>query len=191
MKKIYSIILIVIFLGVTAWLIWSYLTYAKTKTATSAETELNLEVTPGFLSEAVVAGLDGSTDVEMEKVYLSGSDIETKGKLVTSVRDHRGSNAGWTQTMSCTDFTSGANKILANNLTVKPQTINPLGESDLSGVYLGTQHTMVDENDVAILMYAANGYGRGRYQAESELILLVERLTLPGRYTAEITLTIS
>lgn len=189
MKNIYFIILLIVFLAVTVWLVWSYKKYAQVNTART-QTMLDLQVSGGTLGENIVPGMDGTPEVELAPVILSGSDTTTSGLLNTMVKDHRGTEVGWTQTLSCSDFTKDGQVIAVSNLTVGPQIIIPIGESDLSGVFLGADHTLVDPSDQAVIMYAVPGAGGGRFEAESELSLLIDQLTLPGKYKAEVTVTI-
>lgn len=180
----------IIFLSVTAWLVWSYTKYAKVNTG-QTQTVLDLEVSGGTLRQNIVEGADGTVEVDMSKVFLSGGDEVTSGMINTLVKDHRGTAVGWSQTMSCTNFFSGSDIIAVNNLSVDPATITPYGESDLSGVFLGTTHNLVDENDQAVLMYALPGAGEGRYEAESILELFIDKNTPSGSYTAEVTVTVA
>lgn len=189
MKNFYFVILMLVFLAATAWLIWSYTKYAKVNTG-QTETIVNLEVTGGNLQQEIIDDLDGETEVVLDEVLMSNNDVATGGILKTQVKDHRGTAAGWTQTMTCSHFYSEENKIDVSNLVVKPSIIIPQGESDLSGVYLGEAHQMLDENDQVVIMYALEGAGEGRFEAESALELFIDRSTPAGSYTAQMTVTV-
>jgi hypothetical protein len=189
MKNLYFIFLMIIFVGVTAWLIWSYWRYDRSNTA-STQTILDLTVNGGTLGGNIIPGTDGTTEVELEEVFLNGSNQTASGNINTQVKDHRASAVGWTQTLSCSDFVSGTNTITADNLTINPLNINALGESDLSGVFLGPIYTLADSSDQAVIMNALPGSGFGRYEAESELSLFIDSLTSPGSYNANVTITI-
>ncbi|MFA4931015.1 MAG: WxL domain-containing protein [Patescibacteria group bacterium] len=156
-------------------------------------TILNLNINPGTLNQTVES--DSTTAAE---IYLSAVDIFSAppaggistGQLTTTVKDHRGTAVGWSQTASCTNFTSGTNTIAVTNLTLNPQTIIPIGGSDLTGVNLGTPHTFTGPADITTIFQATSSHGSGRYQSESNLNLLVPKTTVVGQYTATMTITV-
>ncbi len=159
-----------------------------------ANTDILLNVNPGTLNQAIEYDLSSPTEIKMSAVdvYLAPpAGADSAGELKTIIKDHRGTTVGWTQTLSCTNFVDGANTITVNNLTVTPDQVFPIGGSDITGIVLGPPHTFVDELDVMSLANAPLSFGSGRFRITNNLLLHIDKTTIPGTYTATMTVTIS
>ena len=195
-KLLYFYIFGLIFLIASFFLIKSYLSakFENDQTQAVGTTLLNLNINPGTLSQTVES--DSTLAAE---IHLSEVDIFTAppaggtstGQLTTTVKDHRGTAAGWSQTASCTDFTSGVNSINITNLTIIPTTLLPIAGSNLAGVTLGSSHTFTGPADITTIVQANPGSGNGRFQTANSLNLIVPKTTIVGNYSATMTITIS
>lgn len=161
---------------------------------TIATTNVNFQVNPGSISQAIEHDLSSPTEIQLSSVDISLAPpvgIDSVGELRTIARDHRCTAVGWTQTLSCSDLNNGANIITVDNLTVTPNLITPIGTSNPAGITLGGVHTFVDALDVIPLAIAPPGTGTGRFRVISDLLLHIDKSTIPGTYTGTMTLTIS
>ena len=76
-------------------------------------------------------------------------------------------------------------------ITVTPDTPSAVGNSSLTGVTAGTAHTYTGTSDPATLMSATTGNGRGRFNQDVDLSLLIDVTTVPASYSATCTETVS
>lgn len=160
----------------------------------SATTNINMSVNPGSISESIEHDLSSLAEIRLSSVDVSlasPSGEDSTGQLRTIVRDHRGTSIGWTQTLSCTDFSDGTNTISVDHLTITPNLITPIGTSDITNIVLGGSHTFVDPLDVMPLATAPVGSGTGRFRITNDILLHIDKNTVPSSYTSTMTVTIS
>lgn len=194
MNKKYIFPAILVVLAATLVAFYIYWQKYQENNLTSADTTLvNLNVNPGTLNQTVESDSTTTAEIQMSTVdvyFAPPAGATSTGNLTTTIKDHRGTAVGWSQTASCTDFASGANVIPVSNLTLDPQTISPIGNSSAIGVALGATHTFSGPADIATIIQAGPGNGTGRFQSDSVLQLLVPKTTPIGNYNATMTITI-
>lgn len=162
---------------------------------------------PGLGLQVITASVNGSPlrmridnneQVYLGKVVLDGSTQYLDGNLnKVSVRDPRGTSAGWSLTGQATDFVSPASRILAGNLGWSPTarvvpgdglviegpapTVNT-GPVVAPGTGLGSARTLCS---------APVGTGMGQFECGGALKLGIPGSTAPGKYDSVLTLTLS
>ncbi|MFZ5391705.1 MAG: hypothetical protein ACOZAR_00740 [Patescibacteria group bacterium] len=185
-----SILALVMFTGITAWLTQSYINKKMDNdSALAATTTINAQIDAGNLSISA-PGTATMTTIDMDTIPDAGTS--STGTIAgVRVKDHRAGAPGWSATATCSDFTSGSDSIAVTNLTVTPGAITPIGNSSLTGVTAGSTHTYTGTSDPASLMTATSGNGRGRYDQDEGLSLFVDVSTIPGTYTATVTETVA
>ncbi len=160
-----------------------------------AQTNITMNVNPGTLSQSIEHDLSTPTEVKLSSVDVSlapPAGVDSTGELRTIVKDHRGVEIGWSQTLSCTDFDDdGVNIIPVTNLTVTPSSIAPIGGSDSTGIILGPSHTLLSDIDIMSIATAPPGFGTGRNRIINDMLLHVDKTTPVGSYKATVTLTVS
>ena len=185
-----SILALVMFTGITAWLTQSYINKKMDNdSALAATTTINAQIDAGNLSISA-PGTATMTTIDMDTIPDAGTS--STGTIAgVRVKDHRAGAPGGSATATCSDFTSGGDSIAVTNLTVTPGAITPIGNSSLTGVTAGSTHTYTGTSDPASLMTATSGNGRGRYDQDEGLSLFVDVSTIPGTYTATVTETVA
>lgn len=185
-----SILALVMFTGITAWLTQSYINKKMDNdSALAATTTINAQIDAGNLSISA-PGTATMTTIDMDTIPDAGTS--STGTIAgVRVKDHRAGAPGWSATATCSDFTSGSDSIAVTNLTITPGAITPIGNSSLTGVTAGSTHTYTGTSDPASLMTATSGNGRGRYDQDEGLSLFVDVSTIPGTYTATVTETVA
>lgn len=189
-EVVVSILALVMFTGITAWLTQSYINKKMDNdSALAATTTINAQVNAGNLSISAPGTATMST-IDMDTIPDAGTS--STGTIAgVRVKDHRAGAPGWSATATCSDFTSGGDTIAVTNLTITPSAITPVGNSSLTGVSAGSAHTYSGTSDPASLMTATAGNGRGRYDQDEGLSLFVDVSTIPGTYTATVTETVA
>lgn len=107
-----------------------------------------------------------------------------------TVTDSRGNNAGWSATVTVSNFSDGTHTISVTNLTINPGPLTIISGS-ATGVSSGTSHTFTSTSDAATLMNANVGYGNGEYQVNPSLQLIIPVGSYSGSYSATMTITVS
>lgn len=189
-KVLLSIISLVAFAGLSAWLTSLWVEkLSDNNVAQAASTTINATINAGTLSISAPASATLSA-VNMDSIPDSGT---TSTGTITGVvvKDHRAGSPGWSATATCTDFTSGSDTIAVTNLTITPGAITPIGNSSLTGVSAGGAHTYTGTSDPATLMTATATNGRGRYSQNEGLSLFIDVSTIPGSYSATVTETVA
>lgn len=186
-----SILALVVFTGITAWLTQSYINKKNDNdSALAATTTINAQVNPGTLSISAPGSATMSA-VDMDTIPDGGTN-STGTISGVRVKDHRSGTPGWSATATCTNFSDGGtNTIAVTNLTITPSAITPIGGSSLTGVTAGGAHTYTGTSDPASLMTATAGNGRGRYDQDEGLSLFVDVSTVPATYSATVTETVA
>lgn len=186
-----SVLALVAFTGLTAWLTNTYINKKVENDATlAATTNINAQVNPGTLS-IQAPGTASMTAIDLDTLP-DGGGTSTGTISGVRVKDHRSGSPGWSATATCTDFTDGGtNTIPVTNLTITPGAISAIGNSSLTGVTAGSAHTYSGTSDPATLMTATAGNGRGRYDQDEALSLFVDISTAPATYTATVTETVA
>jgi hypothetical protein len=160
-----------------------------------AMTDLTLNVSPGSLRQSIESDSTTAAEVALSTVdvFLApATGDDSTGNLKTNIHDHRGVAAGWTQTVTCSNFVDEySNVITVDKLTITPNTISPISNSNIVGLILGSGHTFVDEMDTVPIVIAPPGTGLGRFRVQSDLKLHIEKTVIPGNYKADMTVTIS
>ncbi|MCD6471423.1 hypothetical protein J7K86_02755 [bacterium] len=160
------------------------------KAGTTADTSLSVTINPGTLQVQAPASAT-FTEVNLDDIPDTGTDTTATISPV-KIKDHRaGTPAGWSVTMTNTDFVSGSDTIAVTNLTVTPGDITAVGNSSLDGITKGSAHTFTSTSDPATLATADAGYGRGRFNQDEDLSLFIDVSTAPGTYSATSTITIA
>jgi len=158
--------------------------------ATTANTVMTAVINPGTLSVTAPASTS-FTAVDLDTMPDDGTTTNATISPV-KIKDHRaGAAAGWSVTMTSTNLESGTGTIPVTNLGVTPGNITAVGNSSLTGVSAGGQHTFVSTSNPASLAVATSGNGRGRYNQDEAMALLVGISTTPGTYNATSTVTIA
>ena len=186
-----SILALVMFTGITAWLTQSYINKkVDNDSALAATTNINAQVNAGNLSISA-PGTATMSAVDMDTIADTGT---TSTGTITGVRvkDHRAGAPGWSATATCSNFSDGGtNTIAVTNLTITPGAITTVGNSSLTGVTAGGAHTYTGASDPASLMTASSGNGRGRYDQDEALSLFIDVSTVPATYSATVTETVA
>ena len=150
----------------------------------SADQELSSTVAPGAFS----LGLAGNSATLTGGVVGGSATGDLNAATVT---DLRGTNGGWNLVGQVEDFTSGANRIAADNLGWTPSAskvdasgnVIPGGAANPgAGTGLGSART---------LCKAENGSSSGVFRCGAQLTLNVPDTTAPGSYAATLTLTLA
>ena len=158
--------------------------------ATTANTVITAVINPGTLSVTAPASTS-FTAVDLDAMPDTGTTTNATVSPV-KIKDHRsGVAAGWSVTMTSTNLESGAGTIPVTNLDVTPGDITAVGNSSLTGVSKGSQHTFTGTSDPASLAVATSSNGRGRYNQDEIMALFVDISTAPGTYNATSTVTIA
>ena len=157
--------------------------------AVAADATVTASLTAGTL-QVNAPGTTSLSDTDLDVIDDSGG--EATGTLSgVEIRDHRAAAPGWSATITCDDFDDGVEVIPVTEFTITPGTINPTGNSSLTGVTAGSQHTFSGTSDPATLMSAANGNGRGRFVQNTDLSLGIDVSTVPSLYSTTCTETVS
>jgi|GEM_PF-1867387 len=182
---------LVIFAGASLLVTTKYLETKQANDGTlAADTTINANVNAGTLSISA-PGTASMSAIDLDAMDDSGG-TSTGTISGIKVKDHRGTSPGWSATMTCTNFTDGgSNSIPVTDLTVTPDTPSAVGNSSLTGVTAGTAHTYTGTSDPATLMSATTGNGRGRFNQDVDLSLLIDVTTVPASYSATCTETVS
>ena len=190
-EMLLSVIALVLFTGLTAWLTSSYINSKMANDGVlAATTNINATVNPGTLS-IQAPGTASMTAIDLDTLPDAGG-YSTGTITGVRVKDHRAASPGWSATATCTNFSDGgSNTIAVTNLTITPSAISPVGNSSLTGVTAGSAHTYTGTSDPATLMTATAGNGRGRYDQNEALSLFVDISTVPATYTATVTETVA
>ncbi len=171
------------------------ISYEYNTTPVQAMTNLTLNVYPGSLNQSIESDSTSAAEVALSTVdvFLApDAGVDSTGVLKTNIRDHRGIAAGWTQTVSCDDFQDDQGNIIdVNQLTITPQKIYSVANSDTTGLWLGSSHNFINPTDVTPIVVAPIGSGIGRFRLESDLALHVSKDVVPGNYHADMTITVS
>lgn len=99
------------------------------------------------------------------------------------VIDDRGTFAGWSLTMTMSDFYSGTQVLPVTYMTVTPTDITATIGS-LAGLSKGMVHTFTNDSDPAAVMVAQSGSGTGTYWNDVSLQYIVPPYPKAGSYTA-------
>lgn len=182
---------LIVFAGASLLVTTKYLQSKQENDGTlAADTTINANVNAGTLSISA-PGSASMSAIDLDTMSDSGG-TSTGTISGIKVKEHRGSTPGWSATMTCTDFTDGgSNTIPVTDFTVTPNTPAAVGNSSLTGVSAGTAHTYVGNSDPATLMTATAGNGRGRFDLDLDLSLAIDVTTVPARYAATCTETVS
>lgn len=194
LKNRFFLIVLMAVIVVTSFQLYRINQASRIKSTASTNTQLNLNVLVGSLSQTVSSDIGGGNEVKLNSVDVTTAPptgVDTTGDFNTTVRDHRGLAIGWSQTVTCTDFTSGADVIPVTNLSIVPTTLTPIGTSDPTGVHLGPSHNFANTSDAATIIFADAGRGQGRYDIYNLLNLHVDKNTPVGLYVSTMTVTIS
>ena len=118
----------------------------------------------------------------------SFEDETYDGKFVVTVRDPRGTNAGWNVSISGGDFSSATDSFKVGNLKlVKASEVDAkIGKAD--GITTSAPLTM--SSTAAPLLEATKGNGAGLFEVEFDATLTVPGLQTVGEYTSTITVDI-
>ncbi|MFA4930865.1 MAG: hypothetical protein WC570_03320 [Patescibacteria group bacterium] len=186
-----SILALVAFTGLTAWLTNTYISQKMDNDGVlAATTNINAQVNSGTLS-IQAPGTASMTSIDLDTIP-DGGGTSTGTIAGVRVKDHRSGAPGWSATATCSNFSDGgSNSIAVTNLTITPGSISPVGNSSLTGVSAGSAHTYTGTADPASLMTATAGNGRGRYDQDEALSLFVDVSTVPATYSATVTETVS
>ncbi|MFJ4849697.1 MULTISPECIES: phosphate ABC transporter substrate-binding protein PstS [unclassified Streptomyces] len=142
---------------------------------------------PGTL----VMSVAGDPHVELPTPLLgeSGEYLHTSGQLTpVTVTDTRPGNFGWTATAQAGDFTDPAgNTIDATHLTWTPSVAD---RGNVHTVTAGDPIPLGDGTGLADARTLATGTGPGTADLGAELNLDAPTTTVPGTYTAVLTLTV-
>ncbi len=194
LKNRFFLIVLVAVIVVTSFQLYRINQASRTKSTASTNTQLNLNVLVGSLSQTVSSDIGGGNEVKLNSVDVTTAPptgVDTTGDFNTTVRDHRGLAIGWSQTVTCSDFVSGTDVIPVSSLSIAPTTLTPIGVSDPTGVHLGPTHNFANTSDAATIIYAAAGRGQGRFDIYNILTLHVDKNTPVGLYVSTMTVTIS
>ncbi|MBU0648140.1 WxL domain-containing protein [Patescibacteria group bacterium] len=190
-EMLLSVLALVAFTGLTAWLTSAYINQKVANDGVlAASTTVSADINAGTLS------LTASSSVSMSAINLNSigdAGSNSTGSISeVKVSDHRSTAPGWSVTATCSDFTDGgSNSIDITNLTVTPGTVSAVGNSSLTGVSAGGAHTYTGTSDPATMMTATTGNGRGRFTQDTDLSLFVDVSTVPASYSATMTETVS
>lgn len=186
-----SVVALVAFAGLSAWLTNVYVNrLSQNETAQAATTTLSAAINAGTLSISAPGSATMSA-VNMDSVPDSGT---TSTGTITGVKvsDHRGGAPGWSATATCSNFSDGGtNTIAVTNLSITPGSVSAVGNSSLTGITAGSSHTFTGASDPASMMSASAGNGRGRYTQDESLSLFVDVSVVPATYTATVTETVA
>ncbi len=134
--------------------------------------------------------LTPSGDSSLTDVTLDGTDQSTTGALAqVRVRDGRGTGAGWSLTVSATDFeeiNDPSKTIAASGFSVSAVNMTRDAGSPAGSV---TQNTGALSPPLTMLNATSPG-GRGSYRAVPDLSLLVPAETFIGTYASTVTETL-
>jgi hypothetical protein len=161
----------------------------KRPEAQAASSTISTTLTAGTL-QLIAPGTAALSSTNLDSI-ANGGTAATGTLSGVNVRDHRATAVGWSATMSCTNFTNGGNTISVTKFTITPGTVSAVGNSSLTGVAAGSQHTFTSTSDPATLMSASSGNGRGRFNQDTALSLLIEVATVPANYSSTCTETVS
>ncbi|MEU6345196.1 phosphate ABC transporter substrate-binding protein PstS [Streptomyces sp. NPDC046977] len=142
---------------------------------------------PGTL----VMSVAGYPHVELPNPLLgeSGEYLHTSGRMTpVTVTDTRPGNIGWTATAQAGDFTDPAGHTIdAGHLTWTPSVAN---RGNVHTVTAGDPIPLGDGTGLRDARTLATGTGPGTADLGAELHLDAPTTTLPGTYTAVLTLTV-
>ena len=137
-------------------------------------------------------GISSSATSTLIAFTLTASPGTTTGNTNTiTITDNRGTNVGWSTTISSSDFINGTHSIPVTNLTINPNnsTFNTISGS-ATGLSVGLSHTFISNVDTTSVLTASNGNGNGSYSINPGLSLSIPVGTFSGTYTATITETV-
>lgn len=152
----------------------------------AATTNLQATINPGTLT------ISNPTIATISAVTLEGTSQESTGSLGSiTVVDNRGNGAGWSVTMTVSDFTccTPVRTIGVSDLTVKPGLVTVVAGKQ-TGVNAGEDHKFSATDDAATLMVAVTGGGLGSYRISPSIALSVPADAYAGTYTATVTVTV-
>ena len=157
-----------------------------TSVSKAATTTLNAVINPGSLT------VTNSSVASISAVTLEGVSQSSTGSLgPITVTDNRGTGAGWSVTMTVSDFTccEPVRTIPSTNLTVNPGSVNIVSGKSV-GVSAGESHTVSSATDPVTLMTAIADSGLGSYRVTPNITLSIPGDAYAGTYTATVTVTI-
>ena len=131
--------------------------------------------------------------VNFPTVALNGSDqtVEATPAAWRAI-DGRGTGAGWTVTITSTDFTAAQGSISAPNHKIR---LLPANITTVSGgappVSLVSSYQALSSITPLKLLSAGTGTGMGTFDLTPEFSLLVPASTAPGQYTASIVVSVN
>ncbi|MBU0648192.1 hypothetical protein KJ855_03350 [Patescibacteria group bacterium] len=220
LKKVFGISCLVVFVVVSGWIFDQYISKKiQNDRVDAANTSLNADVNAGTLSLFASSSVSMSA-INLNGIGDAGANATGTISNI-KVSDHRSSSPGWSATMTSTNFSTlqiaepipivakpeniwldmfsiikpvyaaVGKTIGVTNLTITPGAVSAIGNSSMTGVTAGREHTFTGTSDPATLMTATTGNGRGRYQQSANLSLFIDVSTVPGDYTATITETVS
>ena len=127
-----------------------------------------------------------------------GATNEANNWKVDDARGHKPSSVpGWSLTATALDFSDGAGSTIdVTNMTVTPNDAEVLAPAVLGEMTLGGATSLLDDNDdgnsdAATVATAPALGGRGRYQGDLGLTLVVPANTDAADYSTTITFTVS
>jgi plastocyanin len=165
---------------------WVALAGGLNKTAPPAGSEsATITITPGGLSLT-------TSPVDLGDIELSGLDqtVETSASPDWSVTDARGDDlAGWNVTLSSTDFTTTGGSITVDNFKMRLTVITTVA-GNAPPASLVTSYQPLSGAPLKFLS-AAVGNGMGTYEFMPDYSLLVPAESVPGDYTAFLTVTLT
>lgn len=137
-----------------------------------------------------IFSVEAPQNENLSSVIVSSSNQSSTGKIGEGtgnsdikVIDDRGTNEGWSVTMTMTDFFAGSEVMEVSNMTVTPTSVNIIDGSG-EGVNAGSQHTFASDSDPATVMIAQNGYGTGTYWNDVNMNFNVPAYSIAGEYSA-------
>ncbi|MEU6653959.1 substrate-binding domain-containing protein [Streptomyces sp. NPDC046900] len=140
---------------------------------------------------ALVISIAGSPHVELPSPVLdsSGEFLHTSGQMTpVTVSDTRPGNIGWTASGQVGDFTGPAGSIIdGSSLTWAPAIVD---RGDVQSVTAGALVVPGDGRGLKDARTLATGIGPGVADVGTGLDLDAPTSTLPGTYTAVLTLTV-
>jgi len=157
-----------------------------TSVSKAATTTLNAVINPGSLT------VTNSSVASISAVTLEGVSQSSAGSLgPIIVTDNRGTGAGWSVTMTVSDFSccTPIRTITSTNLTVAPGSLSVVS-GKTAGVSAGETHTVSSATDPVTLMTAIADSGLGSYRVTPTINLSIPGDAYAGTYTATVTVTI-
>lgn len=167
-------------------LVASLFFYSQHGLTLAATTTLNAVINPGTLT------ISNPQVASISAVTLEGTSQISSGSLGDfSVVDNRGSGAGWSVTVSVSDFTccSPTKTIEVSNLTINPGSLAVISGKS-SGVSSGGARSFTSTKDSTTLMSAVSGAGLGSYKVSPTITLAIPADAYAGTYTATLTVTV-